>query len=308
MQGLASRLMRRHLHHLNALRCFEAAARLLSFTQAAVELHVTQAAVSHQVRALEQALGQPLFERRPRQVRLTAAGERLVGVLSSSFDRIDELLGQLKQSERQAQQSLQLAVTPSFSSRWLMPRLPRFWDAHPEIELHLHHSTQGDALSRGTAEAAVVWTQEPPARVWAQRLFGTALTPVCSPALPRAEQPLDSPAALRYYPLLHEDSFADWARWLRAAGEPEVAVRQGQLIDDSNALLMAAMAGRGLALGRLALIAEDLRAGRLLRPFALSIEAEGAYWLLAAPALAEQPRFQALAAFMRAECAASNAH
>ncbi|MEJ6000733.1 LysR substrate-binding domain-containing protein [Paucibacter soli] len=303
--------MRRHLHHLNALRCFEAAARLLSFTQAAAELHVTQAAVSHQVRALEQALGQPLFERRPRQVRLTAAGERLVGVLSNSFDRIDELLGQLKQSERQAQQSLQLAVTPSFSSRWLMPRLPRFWDAHPEIELHLHHSTQGDALSRGTAEAAVVWALEPPPRpagLWAQRLFGTALTPVCSPALPRQTQPLDSPAALRHYPLLHEDSHADWARWMRAAGLADMPVHQGQLIDDSNALLMAAMAGRGLALGRLALIEDELRAGRLLRPFALSIAAEGAYWLLAAPTLAERPHFQALAAFMQAECIASGMH
>lgn len=294
--------MRRHLHHLNALRCFEAAARLLSFTQAATELHITQAAVSHQVRALEQALGQPLFERRPRQVRLTPAGERLVGVLSSSFDRIDELLGQLKQREHQTQ-SLQLAVTPSFSSRWLVPRLPRFWDAHPDIELHLHHSTQGDALARGTAEAAVVWAVEPPSpRLWALRLFGTALTPVCSPALPRAEQPLDGPAALRHYPLLHEDSFDDWARWLRAAGEGDMAVRQGQLIDDSNALLMAAMAGRGLALGRLALIEDDLRAGRLLRPFALSIEAEGAYWLLSSAAVAEQARFKALASFMQAEC------
>nr|WP_316639676.1 LysR substrate-binding domain-containing protein [uncultured Roseateles sp.] len=299
--------MRRHLHHLNALRCFEAAARLLSFTQAAAELHVTQAAISHQVRALEEALGQPLFQRRPRQVRLTPAGERLVGVLSSSFDRIDELLGQLKQSDRQ-KQSLQLAVTPSFSSRWLMPRLPRFWDAHPEIELHLHHSTQPDALSRGAAEAAVIWALEPPPRLWAQRLFGTALTPVCSPALPRAGQPLDSPAALRHYPLLHEDSFDDWARWLRAAGESDEAVRQGQLIDDSNALLMAAMAGRGLALGRLALIEDDLRAGRLLQPFGLSIEAEGAYWLLASPALAEQPRFQALVAFMLAECPSSGGH
>ncbi|MBT9502745.1 MAG: LysR family transcriptional regulator [Burkholderiaceae bacterium] len=296
--------MRRHLHHLNALRCFEAAARLLSFTQAAAELHVTQAAVSHQVRALEEALGQPLFERRPRQVRLTAAGERLVGVLSSSFDRIDELLGQLKQRERQTQ-SLQLAVTPSFSSRWLMPRLPRFWDAHPDIELHLHHSTQGDALSRGTAEAAVVWTAAPPPRLWSQRLFGTVLTPVCSPTLPRTAQPLDEPAALRHYPLLHEDSHADWARWMQAAGVADVPVRQGQLIDDSNALLMAAMAGRGLALGRLALIEEDLHAGRLLRPFELNIVAEGAYWLLAAPALAAQPHFQALAAFMLAECAAS---
>ncbi len=291
--------MRRHLHHLNALRFVEAAARHLSFTMAADELHVTQAAVSHQIRALEQALGLPLFERRPRQVRLTAAGERLLGVLSGSFDRIDALLAELKRGPAPAQ-SLQLTVTPSFSSRWLMPRLPRFWDAHPEIELHLHHSTQADALARGGAEAAVVWAAEPPSRMWAQRLFGTALTPVCAPSLPRPGQPLAAPADLRHYPLLHEDSHEDWARWMQAAGVGDTPVRQGQLIDDSNALLLAAMAGRGVALGRLALVEDDLRAGRLLRPFVQSIEADGAYWLVTTPAIAQQPRFQALAGFMRA--------
>lgn len=294
--------MRRHLHHLNALRCFEAAARRLSFTEAAAELCVTQAAVSHQVRALEQALGQPLFERRPRQVLLTPAGERLVGVLSSSFDRIDDLLGQLKRSEGSVR-SLQLAVTPSFSSRWLMPRLPKFWDAHPEIELHLHHSTQGDALTRGTAEAAVIWDTEPPPRLWSRRLFGTSLTPVCSPTLPRPEQPLNEPQDLRHYPLLHEDSHGDWVRWMEAAGVEHAGLRQGQLIDDSNALLVAAMAGRGIALGRLALIEDELRSGRLLRPFALTTEAQGAYWLVTSAAVAEQPRFKLLADFMLEACA-----
>jgi len=300
--------MRRHLHHLNALRFVEAAARHLSFTAAADELHVTQAAVSHQVRGLEQALGLPLFERRPRQVRLTAAGERLLGVLSGSFDRIDELLAELKRGPALAQ-SLQLTVTPSFSSRWLMPRLPRFWDAHPEIELHLHHSTQGDALARGGgAEAAVVWAAEPPPRLWAQRLFGTALTPVCAPTLPRPGQPLATPADLRHYPLLHEDSREDWARWMRAAGVGDAPVRQGQLIDDSNALLLAAMAGRGVALARLALVEDELRDGRLLRPFMQSIEADGAYWLVTTPAVAQQPRFQALAGFMQSASSTEARH
>ena len=289
--------MRRHLHHLNALRFVEAAARHLSFTEAAGELHVTQAAVSHQVRALEQALGLPLFERRPRQVRLTAAGERLLGVLSGSFDRIDAALAELKRGPAPAR-SLQLTVTPSFSSRWLMPRLPRFWDAHPEIELHLHHSTQTDALSRGSAEAAVVWAEEPPPRLWALRLFGTALTPVCAPSLPRPDLPLTAPACLRHYPLLHEDSHADWERWMRAAGVEDAPVHQGQLIDDSNALLLAAMAGRGVALGRLALIEDDLCACRLFRPFDQSIDADGAYWLVTTPAFAHQPQFTALADFM----------
>jgi LysR family glycine cleavage system transcriptional activator len=290
--------MWRHLQHLNALRCFEAAARHLSFTRAAEELFVTQAAISHQIRALEQGLNLSLFERKPRQVFLTAAGERLAAVLSSSFDRIDQVLGEL---QRQQHSSLQLAVTPSFSSKWLVRRLPRFWDAHPDIELHLHHTAQPDALTRGTADAAVIWTVKRPERVWAARLFGTQMTPVCSPALPRPAFPLDGPAALAHYTLLHEDNFDDWERWMSQAGIKAPQVRRGPVIDDSNALLLAAMAGRGIALGRLALIDDDLQTGRLIRPFPLAIEADGAYWLVASNATAEQPRFKALAEFLLTE-------
>ncbi len=294
--------MRRNLqHHLSGLRFFEAAARQLSFTRAAQELCVTQAAVSHQVRALEAALALQLFERRPRQVSLTAAGTRLLSVLSSSFDRIEQVLAELKQ---QGSSSLLLAVTPSFSSRWLMPRLPHFWSAHPEIELHLHHTAQGDALARGAADAAIVWTNTQPSkpeRGWAQRLFGTRLIPVCAPGLARPEHPLSEPQALAHYPLLHEDSFDDWQRWMQAAEVKATKVERGPVIDDSNALLMAAMSGRGVALGRLALVEDDLRSGRLIRPFVQSIEAEGAYWLMASSATAEQPRFKALAAFLQSQ-------
>ncbi|MFY7865752.1 LysR substrate-binding domain-containing protein [Roseateles sp.] len=294
--------MRRNLaHHHNGLRFFESAARHLSFTRAAEELCVTQAAVSHQVRALEEALALQLFERRPRQVNLSPAGARLLAVLSSSFDQIESVLNELK---RQGSSSLQLAVTPSFSSRWLMPRLPMFWDAHPDIELHLHHTAQGDALARGAADAAIIWTNskpEKPGRLWAQRLFGTTLSPVCAPGLARPDAPLSTPDALRHYPLLHEDSIEDWQRWMLAAGVADAQVQHGPVIDDSNALLMAAMSGRGVALGRLALVADDLRSGRLIRPFECSIEADGAYWLIASPATAEQPRFKALVAFLQAE-------
>ncbi|MCV2356339.1 LysR family transcriptional regulator [Paucibacter sp. B2R-40] len=296
--------MRRNLqHHLSGLRFFEAAARQLSFTRAAQELCVTQAAVSHQVRALEAALALQLFERRPRQVSLTAAGTRLLDVLSSSFDRIEQVLAELKQQSS----SLQLAVTPSFSSRWLMPRLPTFWDAHPEIELHLHHTAQGDALARGMVDAAIVWTSatpNKPERGWAQRLFGTRLSPVCAPGLARPEHPLSEPQALAHYPLLHEDSFVDWQRWMNAAQVKAARVESGPVIDDSNALLMAAMGGRGVALGRLALVEDDLRSGRLIRPFAQSIEADGAYWLITSSAIAEQPRFKALAAFLQSQAQA----
>jgi len=294
--------MRRHLHHLNSLRFFEVAARRLSFTEAAAELCVTQAAVSHQVRSLEQALGQPLFERSQRQVRLLPAGERLLAELSGSFGRIDALLDQLKHGQTPTS-SLRLAVTPTFSSRWLIPRLPRFRSRHPDIELHLHHDTSSNLRAKGQLEAAVLWSRGRPGgpRMLAQPLFGTALSPVCAPGLIRADQPLDSPAAVRHYPLLHEDSFADWERWVEHAGIPDLPVRRGQLIDDSNALLQAAAAGHGLALGHLALIGEDLRSGQLLQPFALSIPARGAYWLVCSPQMADQPSWHALCDFLREE-------
>jgi len=305
VNALASPPMRRNLaHHLNGLRFFEAAARHLSFTRAAEELCVTQAAVSHQVRALEEALSLLLFERRPRQVNLSPAGARLLAVLSSSFDHIESVLNELK---RQGSSSLQLAVTPSFSSRWLMPRLPVFWDAHPDIELHLHHTAQADALTRGAADAAIIWTSlnpEKPGRLWARRLFGTALSPVCAPGLALPEAPLIDAYSLRHYPLLHEDSVEDWQRWMTAAGVSDAQVQHGPVIDDSNALLLAAMGGRGVALGRLALLADDLRSGRLIRPFECSIEPDGDYWLIASPATAEHTRFKALAAFLEAEARA----
>jgi len=293
--------MRRHLHLLHALRCFDAAARHLSFTKAASELLVTQAAVSHQIRLLEEALGLRVFDRLARSVMLTPAGAQLARTLAESFSHIDASVERLVRSGEE--QSLQLAVTPGFCCRWLIPRLQAFRERRTGFELHLHQVSCLETIAWGQAEAAVVWSAERPALACAHRLFGTALTPVFAPGLVAPGRRLDTPAALRNLPLLHEDGFDEWERWMSAAGMPEVPVRRGQIIDDCNALISAAVAGQGVALGRLVLIEDDLRLGRLVAPFGLDVDAEGAYWLVAGEPVGRSPRFTALYEFLQDEAA-----
>jgi LysR family glycine cleavage system transcriptional activator len=140
-------------------------------------------------------------------------------------------------------------------------------------------------------------------RARALRLFGSALTPVCAPELLPCVRRLAGPAGLAQLPLLHEFGFEDWERWMKAAGAAEVSVRRGVVIDDLNALLIAAAAGQGVALARTVLVEDDLRRGRLVAPFALEIPAEGAYWLVARGAVRDSPAFQVLCAFLQAEAA-----
>jgi LysR family glycine cleavage system transcriptional activator len=291
--------MHRHLHLLHPLRCFESAARHRSFTRAAAELGVTQAAVSHQIRLLEAALGARLFERLARSVMPTPAGERLAEVACDSLARIDAALDQATRPEDPG--TLQLAVTPGFCCRWLIPRLPAFRALEAGFELQLHQVSCLETLACAQADVAVVWSARRPPHAHARRLFGTGLTPVCAPALAHAARRLDSPSALRHFPLLHEDAFANWERWINAAGANDVPVRRGQIIDDCNALLSAAIAGEGVALGRTVLIEEDLRRGNLVAPFGLDVDAAGAYWLVANGPVGASPRFGALGDFIEDE-------
>ena len=271
--------MRKDLQHLNALRTFEVCAQLLSFTRAAEALNVTQAAVSHQIRQLEEHLGQKLFFRACRQVSLTEAGETLLRTLSKAFTSIEHTIGQLRQSVT-IDHHLTVALTPAFSTRWLVPRLPAFWARHPGVELKLHHTLQCINLRRGEVDVAIRWGDGHWPGLVAEPLFGTRLSPVCTPEHLRADHPLRVPIDLAGYTLLHEDSHDDWHRWLDAAGCPEGSVRAGPVIDDSNALLMATLAGQGVALGRLALIRPELASAKLVQPFPLEIESRGRYWLL----------------------------
>lgn len=285
------------LSHLKSLKVFEAAARLASFTHAANELCVTQAAVSHQIKGLEEKLGFTLFHRQVRKVSLTTAGENLFRVLSGAFQEIETTINDLRSHAAQSA-NLNISLTPSLSSKWLLPRLSSFTAEFPNIELHLYHSISHRDLMKTDIDLSIRWGDGKWPGLHVERLCASELIPVCAPDYQRPEHPLHKPDDLRHYTLLHEDNHAEWAQWLRAAGARRVNSNRGLIIDDSNTLLLAAMNRQGIALGRTPLIIEDVKAGRLICPFDLAIACEEAYFITYASNKADQPAIRSFRAFL----------
>jgi LysR family glycine cleavage system transcriptional activator len=297
--------MARRLPPLNALRAFEAGGRHLSFTRAAAELHVTQAAVSHQVKALEEYLGVALFRRLTRRLVLTEAGRALLPVVGEAFDRIAESAAALH--GRDEGRGLTVSLTPSFGARWLGRHLGRFWARHPEIDLKLHHSKRSVDFRREEVDMAVRWGCGDWPGLEAEFLMRAGFTPVCSPALLAGPHPLRRPADLAHHTLLHEEDYEDWAQWLLVAGVEEVDARRGPVVDDASMLDRATLEGQGVALGRTALIAEHLAAGRLVRPFALDLETDYAYYLVYPENALTNPKVKTFRDFLLAEVEAERA-
>ncbi len=294
----------RRLPPLNALRSFEAGARSLSFTEAARELNVTQAAVSHQVKSLEEQLGFKLFHRLTRKLLLTEEGQKLLPVLSESFDRIAATIRDLQRGADDM--NLSVSLTPAFSSKWLVKRLERFWKLHPEIDLRLHHSLQlvdfiVDEIDVAVRAGGGSWPG-----VTSEFLVDIDMAPVCSPALLKGPNPLRTPADLKHHNLLHEENYEAWVSWLTLAGVEDVDPHRGTTIDDASVMIEAVAGGRGVALGRIALIGDDLASGRLVRPFELSLESNIGYYLVMPPDAIRKPKVQAFRAFLLAEAAAEN--
>ncbi|MEL7282286.1 MAG: transcriptional regulator GcvA [Pseudomonadota bacterium] len=252
---------------LNALRAFEAAARHLSFKAAAEELRVTPAAVSQQVKALEDRLGVALFQRLTRALRLTQAGQEALPLVSEGFDLLAEGLSRLQDHGRHP---LTISVSASFGAIWLVPRLERFYARHPEIELRLDGTDRRVDLARGEADVAIRYGRGGYPGVRVDHLFDQRNTPVCHPDLLDGAAPLRAPDDLRHHTLLHvnwQSTDASWRMWLRAAGARQVDGTKGPQFSQESMAIEAALDGQGVALVGDRLVADHLAAGRLVSPF-----------------------------------------
>ena len=283
--------MARRLPPLNALRAFEAAARHLSFTRAAGELHVTQAAVSHQVKALEEHLGRKLFRRLNRALLLTDDGQAYLPSISRAFTLLNDATNDLL--TKQAPGPLTVSALPSFAARWLVPRLGRFRHIRPDIDLRIDPSAELADFAGGDVDVGIRYGRGKYPGMRADWLMTEDIFPVCSPALLEGPHPLRDPRDLQHQVLLHDDGHGDWRTWLLAAGVDRVDPARGPIFTDSSMLIQAAMAAQGVALARGVLAADELAAGRLVRPFTLSLSTEYAYYLVCPVNTAEQPKIAA---------------
>jgi LysR family transcriptional regulator of beta-lactamase len=284
----------RPLLPLNALRAFEASARHLSFTKAGLELCVSQAAISHQIRALEERLGATLFRRLPRGVVLTDEGAALVPTLTEAFDRIGGTLALF--SGGRYREVLSVGVVGTFAAGWLLPRLERFQASHPGIDLRLFTNNNRVDLAGEGLDCAIRFGDGAWHGTEAVPILKAALTPLCAPAVARR---LAAPADLLRETLLRSYRRDEWPSWFLAAGVPPVAVH-GPIFDSSPTMALAATAGAGVGLLPAALFEGALTSERLVRPFAVEIDA-GTYWLTRLRSRAETGAMQAFRLWLRQE-------
>jgi LysR family transcriptional regulator, glycine cleavage system transcriptional activator len=291
--------MPRRLPPLNALKAFEAAARHESFTRAAEELCVTQGAVSHQVKALETELGLKLFNRERQRLVITEAGRDYLGVVRDAFDRIAN--GTERLLQRQNIGALTVSTSPNFAAKWLVHRLGRFAEAHPTIDLRVSASLHHVDFAREDVDLAIRHGDGQAPGLHVTRLCAEQLFPVCSPKLLKGRAPLRKAADLSRHTLLHVNDRQDWSKWLEAARVTDLDLSRGPVLNQASMAIDAAVDGQGVALARTALAAWDLIGGRLVRPFALSLPASFAYWIVCPKATAKLPKIAAFTNWLLAE-------
>jgi LysR family glycine cleavage system transcriptional activator len=299
--------MSTRLPPLNALRAFEAAARHLSVKKAAVELNVTPAAVSHQIRMLEDYLGVQLFHRYNRALELTDAARASLPKLREGFDCLVQAVERLRSHVSGG--VLTVSAAPSFAARWLMPRLHRFIAAHPEVDVRVSARMRrvsvdgkGDVAERATVEAwlddsdiAILYGRGNYPSLWVKKLLDLTITPICSPQLLKGDHPLRAPADLSHHMLLHDDTgdLYDnepfWDVWLREAKVNGIDSRRGPHFSHAVLAFEAAIDAVGVVATFPVLAAEDLAGGRLVAPFELRVPLASAYYLVCHESASTRP-------------------
>ena len=286
--------MAARLPTLNGLRAFEAAARHLSFTQAAFELNVTQTAISHQIRRLEEELGIRLFIRKNRALALTPKARVYLPGVRAAFN--DLRLATDRLLRRDDDNVLTVSTLASLAAKWLLPRLSQFQEAHPRIDVRITTSTGLVDFRGGGVDAAIRYGRGHWPGVRADWLMADELFPVCSPKLLEGDKPLRRPEDLAHHTLLHSSGGYDddWRLWLTAAGLPTNISRQPGLTFDLILMtVQAAIDGIGVAMGRTSYVQDDIAKGRLVVPFHIALPADAGFYLVSPEAVADPPKLAA---------------
>jgi LysR family transcriptional regulator, glycine cleavage system transcriptional activator len=292
--------MPRRLPPLNALKAFEAAARNESFTRAADELCVTQGAVSQQVKALEATLGVTLFSRERQRLVITQAGREYLAVIRDALDRIAMGTERLVQSRGSG--VLTVSTSPDFAAKWLVNRLGRFVESHPEIDLRVSATMHHVDFVREDVDLAVRHGDGKWPGLDAVRLCSEQLFPVCSPKLLSGRQRITAASDLLKFPLLRLDDWTTWTRWFEAAGVAN-PVAHGPVLNRASMLIDAAVDGQGITLARTALAAWDMLNGRLIKPIDVSLRMANTYWIACPKAASNAPKIATFRKWLLAEAA-----
>ncbi len=303
--------MLRHIPGLQSLKAFDASARHLNFTRAAAELNVTPAAVSHQIKELEEAIGVPLFQRTSRHMQLTRQGQVLKPAIADALEGITRALQKLRQVENPTQ--VRVTVSPSLAAKWLVPRLDRFLESVPGADVRIDVSSEPLDFDREDIDVAIRFGDGNYPGLVVEKLFHDTLFPVCSPELLKGGKKLREPKDLLQFTLIHLDWEAqgavwpNWRMWMLAAGVKDFNDTRGLHFSQTSLALQAAIDGNGVALGDSTLVGDDLASGRLVKPFELSLRspAQFAYHLITRRDTAERPMTKAFRNWIIAEAAAS---
>lgn len=294
--------MARRLPPLNSLRVFEAAARHLSFTRAAEELFVTQAAVSHQIKALEEFLGLKLFRRRNRSLLLTEEGQSYFLDIKDIFtylaDATDRVL------ERGAKGALTISLPPSFAIQWLVPRLADFNQQHPEIDVRIKAVDMEDGSLTDDVDVAIYYGRGNWPGLRCDELYPEFLLPVCSPEVLNGPNPLHSLEDLKHHILLHDRSRKDWKAYAKHYQISDINLNYGPIFSHSAMVLQAAALGQGVALSNNVLAQPELESGRLVCPFEHFLMSKNAFYLVSQQKDADSGRIAAFRDWVLAKAAA----
>jgi len=280
---------------LTALRAFEIAARVLSFTGAAEELNQTQGAISHQVNLLEARLGLKLFVRDARGLKLTDAGQKYLPLVRDALERLrtaEELIRPVRPSV------LTITVSPNFASKWLVPRLGRFSVTHPNLDLRISASLQHVDFSHEDIDLAVRHGNGDWPELHVTRLCEEELFPASSPVLLRSGPSIRVPADFVKHVLIHDRNREHWRAWLAAFGVECPDTERGPVFDQTALAIDAAVGGQGVALARTALASLDLIAGRLVRPLDQAMPAKFAYWIVCRKSAFDMPKIEQFRAWL----------